>query len=49
MFESDIERLLLLRKIPSDHRERFRVLGKLPRKGARIGLRNGREPPRVVT
>ena len=39
--ESGVERLLLLRKIASDNRESFRMLGELPGKRARVGLGRG--------
>ena len=35
---SGVDRLLLLCEIPSDNCERFRMLGELPGKSARVGL-----------
>jgi len=40
-FESEIERLLLLCKIPSDRPERFRMLGELRGERGRVGLGRG--------
>ena len=37
-FKGGVERLLLLCEIASDNCERFRVLGELPGKRARVGL-----------
>ena len=41
VFEGVVERLLLPREIPSDRRERFRVLGELPGERACVGLGGG--------